>query len=410
MQSINIKENRISGYKILHNWHTNKTFIARKMGVHYVIKHVPYSLNHDVLMGKIRSLQQITHQNLNNIVDYFPLEEEIILGTATLSKGLFIVHKYQDTELFHNYFEKHIDNGVLNRNVSVIFLQSLIKLCEVLKHIHKHNHAHGNIKAENVCFNKQNQEIFLLDFGLTHLKDDKTLDFKQDFYQMALMVLKLFSSSLDIKKARLFKFENLLQDILSKMIARDYQNTDEIIDDLKNLSKKLNQTLSSAKKPKSSKELENLKTGYVTNKDENLLFLDYLFNYAKQEIIIASPWINTSVIKRREKQIKNALNRGVHITIHYGMKNQIKGKEDMQEGAKTILENIQKQYSTLQIYKNEISDHSKIIICDKKWMVMGSYNWLSFLGKDKRGETGMFSKKGDQILKMIDELNMKKHQ
>lgn len=52
-------------------------------------------------------------------------------------------------------------------------------------------------------------------------------------------------------------------------------------------------------------------------------------------------------------------------------------------------------------------NHSKILICDDEFMIIGSFNWLSFGGLadkdgDTRGETSSVVKNLDSIQKEID--------
>ena len=49
-------------------------------------------------------------------------------------------------------------------------------------------------------------------------------------------------------------------------------------------------------------------------------------------------------------------------------------------------------------------DHSKIVICDDEFMIMGSFNWLSFGGgsePDARGETSTINMNKEEILKQV---------
>lgn len=43
-------------------------------------------------------------------------------------------------------------------------------------------------------------------------------------------------------------------------------------------------------------------------------------------------------------------------------------------------------------------DHSKIIICDDEYMIIGSFNWLSFGGENsERSETSTINKNESEI-------------
>ena len=64
---------------------------------------------------------------------------------------------------------------------------------------------------------------------------------------------------------------------------------------------------------------------------------------------------------------------------------------------------LQKQYADL-FHLKEDNDHSKIVICDEEFMILGSFNWLSFGGNadrdgESRGETSNINKNLESIRK-----------
>ena len=68
---------------------------------------------------------------------------------------------------------------------------------------------------------------------------------------------------------------------------------------------------------------------------------------------------------------------------------------------------MKKKYNDLLIIStNDISDHSKILICDRDWMITTSFNWTSFKGDIKRGERkekGTFINDKREIEKVVKE-------
>lgn len=103
---------------------------------------------------------------------------------------------------------------------------------------------------------------------------------------------------------------------------------------------------------------------------------------AEREIIIISPWMNEqSMDYELREEIKKALKRGVNISIGHGF-----GDADYRE-EKSLrqLRKIAKGHNG-KLWVFRIGDvHSKVLICDEKFMIMTSFNWLSFKGDPVRG-------------------------
>lgn len=139
-----------------------------------------------------------------------------------------------------------------------------------------------------------------------------------------------------------------------------------------------------------------------TDKEEKLLhnkeirdqFLQ-AFTDAKETLCISSPWLGYSVINDEFKQlIETTLQRGVTIKIRYGIGN---NNDDSRNNAtNTIAQDLQNRFHN---YENFImikaNAHSKILICDNSYYLLGSYNYLSFSGKydnsDLREEESIYS-------------------
>lgn len=103
---------------------------------------------------------------------------------------------------------------------------------------------------------------------------------------------------------------------------------------------------------------------------------------AKEQLIIISPWLNSHAVDYELRQeIGQALKRGITILIGYGF------SEPDQNEARTI-KSLQKvaagKRGMIKFYR--VGDvHSKVLICDDQFMIMGSFNWLSFAGDPMRG-------------------------
>lgn len=130
-----------------------------------------------------------------------------------------------------------------------------------------------------------------------------------------------------------------------------------------------------------------------------------VFKEAKHDIYIVSPWISNWVIKDEFlSYLKSALYRNVNIHIVCGYKRN--AKDDLfistQENANILRQKFQTKSLDINSYVNT---HSKIIICDDKYYISGSFNFLSFQGKytpNTRQETVTYNE-DKTILKKIKE-------
>lgn len=115
-------------------------------------------------------------------------------------------------------------------------------------------------------------------------------------------------------------------------------------------------------------------------------YLIEAFKTAVSNIYIVSPWVRNKVLEKYKEYMESALKNGVNIYINYGISN--KGKEDIDKDAQKYFNELKKKYKNLHIHGNS-NTHSKILICDDKWVVSGSFNWLSYDGSDDRNESSI---------------------
>lgn len=146
-------------------------------------------------------------------------------------------------------------------------------------------------------------------------------------------------------------------------------------------------------------EISNGKTIEV---DEHKKYFIYVLENAKSHIYIQSPWINWRTLQIYKEYIKKAVKKGVKVTIKYGMKPRNRfDKAGIDNESKSFFGNLDKNCFKLI----NTDDHSKILICDDTFMIMGSFNWLSFGGgneKYARGETSSINMNKAEIKKQIE--------
>lgn len=152
--------------------------------------------------------------------------------------------------------------------------------------------------------------------------------------------------------------------------------------------------------------MPDLSEGKTLEVSEHKRYFIYVLQNAKKHIYIQSPWVRQDVLEIYKEHIQSALKRGVKISIKYGMN----GKKDIDKDAEISLNELKTKYPNLSLKYDY--DHSKVLICDDEFMIMGSFNWLSFGGENKgdealRGETSTIIKNKESIKKQIDKFNVK---
>lgn len=160
------------------------------------------------------------------------------------------------------------------------------------------------------------------------------------------------------------------------------------------------------------RERDNLKEELAKQKSTRILstydhrpLLEQALQQAKQSVVIISPWIKASGMDYQIiNLIRQAVRRGVNIVIGYGMSH----NNDSDPDVVKKLENIANQpNSTLQIIPAN-NTHEKVLIMDDDFIVITSFNWMSFRGNERLGfrrETGIYTESKDVIHSMKQDIS-----
>lgn len=130
------------------------------------------------------------------------------------------------------------------------------------------------------------------------------------------------------------------------------------------------------------------------------LLLDALDN-AQNTVVIVSPWIKSGGLNNEILgRIERALQRRTRVIIGYG----ISKKEDSDRRILQRLKDIQKKkYGDKLLLVKLSNTHEKVLIKDNEYMVITSFNWLSFKGDPDKGfrqETGYYTESKEAINEM----------
>jgi len=125
---------------------------------------------------------------------------------------------------------------------------------------------------------------------------------------------------------------------------------------------------------------------------EHPKLLDRALLESEKRLLIISPWVTTAVVGGLFVQrVEAALKRGVEVYIGYGVKERFaRLDKDSQVRALQKLQPLTTRYKQFHLVR--LGDtHSKVLVCDDRFVVTTSFNWLSFAGdpdrtfRDERG-------------------------
>jgi hypothetical protein len=135
---------------------------------------------------------------------------------------------------------------------------------------------------------------------------------------------------------------------------------------------------------------------------------DYLFKAlreAKNRVMIVSPWIRRNVVNKDFLSVlENSLNRQVNVYILYGIKQKSGRGKQNDDFAIKKLDELAITYKNLS-FKKVKNTHRKILVCDDRFGLVTSFNFLSFRADPSltyRDELGAILKDKDTIEKLFN--------
>lgn len=132
---------------------------------------------------------------------------------------------------------------------------------------------------------------------------------------------------------------------------------------------------------------------------EHRALLDRALAEAVERVLIISPWINHEVVDDRLiGRFRELLDRGVQLWIGYGINekgegNGSKKKKELDREAAEKLRRLSVDYPESFRLKLLGDTHAKVLVCDSRFAVITSFNWLSFRGDERldfRDERGCY--------------------
>ena len=104
------------------------------------------------------------------------------------------------------------------------------------------------------------------------------------------------------------------------------------------------------------------------------------FEQAEERVLVISPWIRRAVVTREfVRTIRQALDRGIRVYVGHGLGEDGKSAKRWDEDARDELEKLAGARKRF-ILRRLADTHAKILIVDRDFLVISSFNWLSFKG------------------------------
>lgn len=129
-------------------------------------------------------------------------------------------------------------------------------------------------------------------------------------------------------------------------------------------------------------------------------------NEVQNTVVIISPWIKRGGLNNEIlRLIENAVRDGKRVIIGYGISEEEDSDKYTIDRLKDIAAKKHKGKLELKALNNT---HEKVLLMDNKFLVITSFNWLSFKGDPKRGfrqETGIYTESKESIKAMKENLS-----
>jgi phosphatidylserine/phosphatidylglycerophosphate/cardiolipin synthase-like enzyme len=188
-----------------------------------------------------------------------------------------------------------------------------------------------------------------------------------------------------------------------------WQLYEAVADQLASLSEQLAQ--SQQRQQELESQLANISVRQVPVYDHRK-YLDRALEEAQQHVLIVSPWIRFEVVDDElVGRFRELLQRGVELWIAFGINKEGshgrgKAKDEHDRDAERKLRRLGEDFPEL-FHMTRLGDtHAKILICDSRFSIATSYNWLSFKGDEQlefRDERGYYVGLSSHVDELFEE-------
>ncbi|MBD2385480.1 phospholipase D-like domain-containing protein [Cylindrospermum sp. FACHB-282] len=388
--------------KCIINSLTDKSNIASFLGVddHFVEK---------VLSGLISKGIVIKEENLKvTDLGLKTLEKQIVLDTVSETKTFYI--DALNKKLYDSFKFKQVDKNDANCLKGDFPRPRKSHLADVIDYYEEIESALGTPGSQNrveliqvnhiekvytqwheviLVFYKNNpddNEVGYETFSRENIQVEyrKTIEKLYAEGKKVLNNILRFDISNDEEKAEL---ANLNNQVVGSIRHNDIESVERLSTKINALNQtdsfSNNQTQSINEQRKTlARELNEIKTqskiSEIIHTSEHRKFLFKALKEAKNRVMIISPWIRSNVIDYDFlAKLKDVLNKECQVYILYGIKQRSGGGQQNDPAAIRQLETLASDYKNFQ-FKKVKNTHRKIMVCDDKFGVVTSFNFLSF--------------------------------
>lgn len=134
--------------------------------------------------------------------------------------------------------------------------------------------------------------------------------------------------------------------------------------------------------------LDQFREGILKGPSNHYLFLQKVLEHAQSSITIISPWITNYVVDGNFiDKVTKLINKDITVKVMFGYNQSVYNLDQLDKIASLDYKNIDRRQTidTLnnlyQVLGNQLTYrppmHTKLLLIDQKYLVIGSYNWLS---------------------------------
>ena len=130
---------------------------------------------------------------------------------------------------------------------------------------------------------------------------------------------------------------------------------------------------------------------------------------ARTRLLIVSPWIRAAVVtKKFVDGLEAALARGVEVFLGYGL-GADDGASERDRAAEKLLADLGESHPGSFHLRRLGDTHAKVLVMDREFVVVTSFNWLSFRGdrnrafRDERGLYVALARTTDEVFDSLAE-------
>lgn len=143
---------------------------------------------------------------------------------------------------------------------------------------------------------------------------------------------------------------------------------------------------------------------------EHRAYLERALTSAKKRVLIVSPWIRFEVVEDELiGRFRELLDRDVELWIAYGITpeggHRKAKKGELDKEAERKLRRLGDDYPSLFRMTKLGDTHAKVLVCDSRFSILTSFNWLSFKGDERldfRDERGYYVGLENQVDELFE--------